>query len=430
MYNEMNSPNIHVGLDIGTTKVCVVVASVDGATGRVDIIGTGIAPCDGLKRGVVTNIGKTADAIKIALEKAEQQSGYQIGRVVVGISGDHVKTTTTRAIVSTSSAEVNDKDINRLHHELRQVRITPDRRILHVIPQDYIIDGQDGVSDPHGMSGKRLEAIALVITAGESAVENIYKCCERAGVDVDAVVLQPLASALAVLEDVEREVGVALIDIGGGTTDIAIFKDNVLRSSSIVAIAGQKVTDDITAVLGIRSIDAEKIKVEQGHAASESIHRDDYFQIPGVAGRSPQELSKSVLCQIIEPRVEETFEHAIERVVKSGYSHHLSAGVVITGGGALLKGTDTLAQRLFRMQVTIGNPRGFSSDALAREVSTPLYATAVGLALYSMKHAKDFEEPLEKLEKQSTSQTVEPISEEPVKRKGLFGNVIQWFENL
>ena len=424
----MSEPVIHVGLDIGTTKVCAVVASEDPVNGHVDIIGAGMAPCEGLKRGVVTNIGKTADAIRTAIERAEQQSGSTIHNVVVGVSGDHISTFQTRAIVTTTSSEITQTDINRLHHELGQVRITPDRQILHVIPQDYVIDGQDGISDPLGMSGKRLEANALVVTASSTAVENIYRCAERADVSIDAIVLQPLASAYAVLDEAEKEVGVALIDIGGGTTDVAVFKDNVLRFASIVSIAGQKVTDDIVAVLGIRNIDAERIKKDHGHAASDSIMRDEVFQIQGVAGRSPTELSKSILCQIIEPRVEEIFELAMHKLMDTGWSHQISAGVVVTGGASMLRGADAVASKLYRMPVNIGIPRGFSAEGLAKEVSSPMYATAVGLALYSKQHIDEFEQRLDSERDLQTEAAGE--EQHSAQREGFMSKIKDWFENL
>jgi len=424
------SAEVHVGLDIGTTKVCAVVAVTDTVRGTIDIVGAGIAPCEGLKRGVVTNIGKTAESVRQAIEKAEQQSGYKLTNAVVGVAGDHIATSQTRAIVTVGGHEITQNDVNRLHHELRQVRIMPDRQILHVIPQDYIIDGQEGISDPLGMSGKRLEANALVITASASAVENIYRCAERADIHIDAVVLQPLASAYAVLDDAEKEVGVALIDIGGGTSDVAVFKDNVLRFANIVSIAGQKVTDDIVAVLGIRAVDAERIKRDHGHADAASIMRDESFQIPGVAGRTPTQLTKSILCQIIEPRVEEIYELSMQMLMESGWAHQLSAGVVVTGGCSMLRGSDALAQRLFRMPVNIGIPRGFSAEGLAKEVSSPMYATAVGLALYSERHADELGIGREEAYQEQDNKRGEQGEQHSADHKGFMGKLKDWFENL
>jgi cell division protein FtsA len=398
-----------------------------------------MADCDGLKRGVVSNINKTAESIKVAIDRAEQQSGYKLARVVIGVSGEHVSTFYTRGIVTTRTSEISEDDVKRLREELHQVHVTPDRRILHVIAQDYIIDGQDGISDPLGMSGRRLEANALVVTASSSAVENVHKCAERAGLHVDAVVLQSMASSLAVLDEAEKEVGVAVVDIGGGTTDMAIFKDNVLRYVSVIGIAGQRVTDDIVTVLGIRNADAESIKVQYGHAISESILRDEHFQVPGVGGRTPTDLSKSILCQVIEPRMEEIYDFVLARIHESGLSHQLAAGIVITGGSSDLYGAEMLAQRTFRLPVNKGLPRGFSNDGFAREVTTPAHATAIGLALYSIDHEQEFAkssvvQPSASQQQvsvtttpQSTSSTVQQIH---VEKRGLLNRVKDWFENF
>ncbi len=435
----MSAQEIHVGLDIGTTKVCVVVAAFDPVRKSVEIIGNGVADCDGLKRGVVSNINKTAEAIKVAIERAEQQSGYKLARVVIGVSGEHVSTFYTRGIVTTRTSEITEDDVKRLRDELHQVHVTPDRRILHVIPQDYIIDGQDGISDPLGMSGRRLEANALVITASSSAVENVHKCAERAGLHVDAVVLQSMASSLAVLDEAEKEVGVAVVDIGGGTTDMAIFKDNVLRFVSVIGIAGQRVTDDIVTVLGIRNADAESIKVQYGHAIADSILRDEHFQVPGVGGRTPTDLSKSILCQVIEPRMEEIYDFVLARIHESGLSHQLAAGIVITGGSSDLYGSEMLAQRTFRLPVNKGLPRGFGSEGFAREVTTPSHATAIGLALYSIDHEQEFAKSSTPQQSTITAQVLSTVAppqstntteEIHVEKRGLLNRVKDWFENF
>ncbi|GMV53409.1 MAG: cell division protein FtsA [Flavobacteriales bacterium] len=424
----MSNRTPYVGLDIGTSKVAVVVATRDPSTGMIDIVGSGIAPCDGLKRGVVTNIGKTAEAINNAIEQAEKKSGFEITRAVVGVSGDHIATSGTKAIVTVSGAEITASDVRRLHHELAQVRITPDRRILHVIPQDYVIDDLEGITDPLGMSGKRVEANGLVITASAAAVDNIYRCAERAGVDVDALVLQPLASAYAVLEEAEKDLGIALVDIGAGTTDVSVFKGNVLRFASVVPVAGQKVTDDIMTVLSIRNLDAEQIKKDHGHADGRTIMHDTVFQIPGVAGRTPTELSKVVLAQIIEPRAAETFELVLQRLMDSGWAHQLNAGIVLTGGSSLLRGSDTLARRVFNMPVAIGIPRSISKDGLGKEVTSPAYSTAVGLALYALQHEDEFETPAE--ERETQQHPVAATQQHSGDQKGFLSKVKNWFENL
>lgn len=437
---------IIVGLDVGTTKVVAVVASVDG-NNKVDILGVGNAPCDGLRKGVVTNITKTSEAIRAAIDQASKKSGYQIGRVIVGVSGEHISSSTTRGVVTTSTSEITINDLQRLHQELRQVSIPPDRRILHVIPQEYLVDGQDEIEDPLGMSGKRLEANALVITASDTAFENLKKSVERADLRVDAFVLQPLASALAVLAEDEQEMAVALMDIGGGTTDIAVLKNKVLRFVSVVGFAGQKVTDDITTVLGIRATEAERIKRDYGRATAQEISRDEVFQIPGVGGRTPTELTTSVLCQIIEPRMEEILDISLQQLLDSGFGRMVQSGVgvVITGGGAQLMGTDALAHRLYRMPVSIGYPRGFTGDGLAAEVRSPAYATAVGLVLYAVRHGNEFDTreiesslvPTHQAqaavaEKPSNKEAASdlPIEHSTESKKGIVQKVKDWLENL
>lgn len=431
-------PNtIYVGLDIGTTKVCAVVASADPGGRRIDIIGKGLAESEGLKRGVVTNIPKTVDAIKSAVAMAEQQAGVRIKRVLIGIAGDHIQTFTTRAMVSVSSPahEITETDVTRLLENARLVKIDNDRTILHVIPQDYSIDGQDGITDPVGMSGIRLEADVLVITGSLTAIENMHRCATRAGLEVESVVLQPLASAYAVLDDAERELGVALIDIGGGTTDIAVFKDNIIRFTNIFAIAGNKVTDDIAEVLAIRSVEAERIKVEYGHTIADSIIRDEMFQVPGVGGRRPTEVTKSLLCQIIEPRMEEMFEFALHEIMKSGLAHKLNAGIVITGGCSLLRGADELAQRVFNMPVKIGIPAGFSVNGFAPEVQNPMYATAVGLIHFAVQQMVASHR-LDATQQQDTTQTnaqeLMSVEVQPSNgnRQGLLSKVKTWLDEL
>lgn len=432
----MNERSIHVGLDIGTTKVVAVIAATEPRTRTLEILGKGVAASTGLSRGVVTNIQKTADAIRLAVEQASTQSGIEISRVSIGIAGDHVQDFTTRSIVTVSSPtrEISHDDVQRVLEDARRVPIGPERQILHAIPQDYIIDGQSGITDPVGMSGSRLEANVLIITGAATAIHNMSLCVERAGLSVDHIVLQPLASGLAVLDEGEREIGVALVDIGGGTTDIAIFKDGILRSTSIFSIAGQKVTDDIGQMLGILKQDAERIKLQYGHAVANSIMRNDTFQVPGVGGRSPKEVSKSILCQIIEPRMEEIFEFAQQELMKSKLYHHLSAGIVITGGCSLLSGADELAQRVFNMHVKIGIPGGFAVRGMAQEVSSPVYATAVGLIHYAVQ--QDAEQLISNASTKTT--TAQPISqpeslpqiEQHKKKAGIITKLRTWLEDL
>ncbi|MCX7930313.1 MAG: cell division protein FtsA [Chlorobi bacterium] len=379
------SGNIIVGLDIGTTKICAIVAAPDTRTGTLTVLGVGITENSGLARGVVVNLDKTVHAIETAIEQAETTAGVAISRVIVGIAGDHIQSFQSRSAVAVSSAgrEIARTDVERLLDDARTIALPSDRVILHLFPQDYILDGQDGIVDPIGMSGVRLEANIHVVTAARTAVDNLFRCVERAGLEVGDVVLQPVASSMAVLDEAEREVGVALIDIGGGTTDIAIFEEGVIRHTSMFAIAGNKVTDDIKKGLGIVHAQAEQIKIEYGHALQESILEDEVFMIPGINGRKPIEISKSMLCQIIQPRMEEIFEFAFAEIRRSGYARNLSAGIVLTGGCAQLRGAAELAERIFGMPVKVGIPNAGIGGGFAPEVQTPMFATAVGLVLYA-----------------------------------------------
>ncbi len=381
------SRNIVVGLDIGTTKVCAIVAQVH-TNNSLTILGIGKAPSKGLNRGVVVNINETVDAIQQAIEQAQQQSGIAIEEVVVGIAGDHIQSFQTTGIISipNPNREITQDDVDRLLEETRKLPLPADRKILHVIPQDYIIDGQDGIQEPVGMSGIRMEARVHVVTGLVTAAQNIYRCVERVGMRARDLVLEPLASSYAVLDDEEKEVGVALIDIGGGTTDIAIFEGGIIRHTAVFGIAGKQVTDDVRQGLGIVATQAERVKREFGHTYYSSIMQDEEFMIPGVGGRKPMEIRKSLLCEIIQPRMEELLEFALAEIRRSGYANRLSAGVVLTGGGSLLRGAEDLAGEIFGLPVKIGIPGGVGRTGLAPEVENPQYATGVGLIRYAMRH--------------------------------------------
>jgi cell division protein FtsA len=378
--------NIIVGLDIGTTKVCAVVAGAD-EQGRVNILGLGRAPSDGITRGVVTHIDRTTNAIAAAIQEAQATSGVAITTVIVGIAGDHIQSFQSRGVISISGPEheVTQSDIDRLIEDCKRVALPSDRKIIHVIPQEFIIDGQDGVYDPLGMSGVRMEANVHVITGLVSAAQNIYRCVQRVGLEVADMVLEPLASSFAVLDDEEKEVGIALIDVGGGTTDLAVFEERTIRHTAVIGIAGKKVTDDIRKGLGILSDQAERLKREHGYAYVPAVLNNEPVILPGVGGRAPIEIDKRLLAQIIQPRMEEIFEIVALEIKRSGYSKHLSGGAVLTGGGALIKGTAELAREVLGMPVKIGIPGGFSGG-LIREIENPAYATAVGLVHYGLKY--------------------------------------------
>jgi cell division protein FtsA len=389
---------IVVGLDIGTSKVCAIVAERDDdSRNGIHVLGIGHAPSEGLNRGVVVNIEKTVRSIERAVEQAQQQSGVTVRSVAVGIAGDHVQAFPSRGVVTISNPDrvVTRNDVDRLLEDAQRVMMPSDRSILHVIPQEYIIDGQDGIFDPVGMSGLRMEANVHIITGLVTAAQNIDRCVERAGLIVDDIVLEPLASSYAVLDDEEKEIGVALIDIGGGTTDIAIFEDRTIRHTAVIGIAGRMVTDDIRRGLGIIGEQAERIKREYGYAMESMILNDDVFMIPGIGGRKPMEISKRMLSQIIQPRMEEILEFILVELKKSGYFRRLSAGAILTGGGALLRGSVELAQEVLGIPVKLGIPSGFGGSALAPEVQSPIYATAVGLVIHAFRRAQSVPAPQE-----------------------------------
>ncbi len=382
------SNDIAVGLDIGTTKVCAIVASPDeNNPGKLNILGIGRSPSDGLTRGVVTNIEKTVRSIQMAVAEAQAQSGVKISSVTVGIAGDHIQSFQSRGVVAISRPdnEISQEDVERLIEDTKRVALPSDRKIIHVIPQQFIVDGQDGIYDPVGMSGVRMEAVVHIITGLVTAAQNIYKCVQRAGLHVNDMVLEPLASSYAVLDDEEKEVGVALLDIGGGTTDLAVFEERTIRHTAVIGVAGKKVTDDIRKGLGILTEQAEKIKMEHGYAFMPAIVNNEPIILPGIGGRAPIEIDKRLLCQVIQPRMEEILEIAAMEIKRSGYSKHLSAGVVLTGGGSLIKGTADLAREVLGMPVKIGIPSGFSAG-LVREIENPIYATGVGLVMHEVRH--------------------------------------------
>ncbi len=387
--------DIIVGLDIGTTKVCAIVASAETSSegevyssklGKINILGIGRSASDGLTRGVVTNIDKTVRSIQNAIVDAESQSGVKITKATVGIAGDHIQSFQSRGVVAINNPEkeITQADVDRLIEDTRRIALPSDRKIIHVIPQEFIIDGQDGVYEPVGMSGVRMEANVHIITGLITAAQNIYKCVQRAGLEVSDMVLEPLASSYSVLDEEEKEVGVALLDIGGGTTDLAVFEEKTIRHTAVIGIAGKKVTDDIRKGLGILIDQAEKLKIQHGFAYQPAIVDNEPIVVPGISGRAPIELDKQLLCQIIQPRMEEILEIAAMEIKRSGYSRHLSAGIVLTGGGSLIKGTADLAREVLGMQTKIGIPSG-PYAGLVREIENPIYATGVGLVLHSLR---------------------------------------------
>ncbi|WP_456431074.1 cell division protein FtsA [Thermosulfuriphilus sp.] len=373
---------IIVGLDVGTTKICCVVAEVDDQ--EVNIIGLGTHPSVGLRKGVVVNIESTVNSIRRAVEEAELMAGYEISQVYVGIAGSHVKGFNSDGVIAVKSGEVTEEDVARVIDAARAVAIPLDREVIHILPQEYIVDDQSGILDPVGMSGVRLEAKVHIVTAAVTAAQNLIKCANRAGLDVIDIVLQPLASAEAVLTEEEKDLGVALIDFGGGTTDLAIFSGGTIKHTAVLGIGGHNVTNDIAVGLRCPMSEAEKIKIRHGHCLASLVPPEETIEVPSVGDRRPRKLSRQILAEIIEPRVEELLTLMDAELGKSGLKALISSGVVITGGSALIPGLPEMADQIFELPTRIGYPKGFKG--LADVVENPKFATAVGLVLYGVQN--------------------------------------------
>ncbi|MGJ7488955.1 cell division protein FtsA [Variovorax sp. ZT4R33] len=364
-----------VGLDIGTAKVMVVVAEVL-PNGELKLAGLGVAPSNGLKRGVVVNIDATVQSIQQALKEAELMADCKIGRVYTGITGSHIRGINSSGMVAVKDKEVTPADVARVVETARAINISSDQRLLLVEPQEFVIDGQD-VKEPIGMSGMRLEAKVHIVTGAQSAAENIIKCVRRCGLEVDQLMLNPLASAQAVLSEDERELGVCLVDIGAGTTDVAIFTNGAIRHTAVIPIAGDLITSDIAMALRTPTKDAEDIKVENGYAKQLLADPDTQVEVPGLGDRGPRMLSKQALAGVIEPRVEEIFSLVQQVVRESGYEEVLSSGIVLTGGSAVMPGMVELGEDIFLKPVRRGIPK--YSSALSDMVAQPRAATVMGL---------------------------------------------------
>jgi cell division protein FtsA len=373
--------SIVVGLDIGTSKVCAVVGEM---TDRgVEIIGIGSHPSQGLRKGIVVNIESTVNSIKKAVEEAELMAGCEIHTVFTGLSGNHIKGFNSHGIVAVKSKEVCQRDLDRVIDAAKAVAIPTDREVLQILPQDYIIDDQDGIKQPLGMSGVRLEARVHIVTSAVTSAQNIVKCCNRAGLNIGDIVLMPLAAAEAVLSAEERELGVALVDIGSGTTDIAVFHDGTVRHSAALSVGGNHLTNDIAAGLRTPTADAERIKQRYGLAKASTVFGDQRVDISSVTGKTASTVSRQILCEIIEPRMEEIFQLVQKEIAKSGYETSLASGVVLTGGSMLLPGAVETAEQVFGMPARLGSPTHVVG--LVDVVSSPIYAAGVGLVLCGMK---------------------------------------------
>lgn len=374
-----------VGLDIGTTKICCVIAQPTDE--GLDIIGIGAHPSKGLRKGVVVNIEATVESIKQAVEEAETMAGMEIESVYVGVAGGHIKGINSHGIIAVQGGEVTANDIERVVDAAKAVNIPMDREVIHVLPQEYIVDDQDGIHTPIGMNGVRLEAKVHIITGAVTSAQNIIRSVNRAGLEVNDIVVEQLASSDCVLDEDEKELGVALVDVGGGTSDIALFLNNSIKGTSVVALGGNNLTHDIAIGLRTPNHEAEKIKRQFGIASSELIDGDEMIEVPGVGGRKSRMLSRSVLADIIEPRVAEIFMLVRQEVEVFGVYEQISSGVVLTGGSALMEGMADVAEAVFNLPVRIGRPRGISG--LVDLVDSPQYATAVGLVTYGAKADRD-----------------------------------------
>ncbi|HKQ82940.1 MAG TPA: cell division protein FtsA, partial [Steroidobacteraceae bacterium] len=375
--------NLIVGLDIGTSKVVAIVGELTNDR-KLEVVGLGSHPSRGLKRGVVVNIESTVQSIQRAVEEAELMAGCEIHAVYAGIAGSHVRSLNSHGIVAIKNKEVTAEDVDRVIDAARAVAIPADQKILHILPQEFLIDSQEGIREPIGMSGVRLEAKVHIVTGAESAAQNIVKCVQRCGLSVEDVVLEQLASSYAVLADDEKELGVCLVDIGGGTTDIAVFSGGAIRHTAVIPIAGDQVTNDIAVSLRTPTHHAEEIKMKYACALSQLANSDETIEVPSVGDRPARRLARQTLAEVVEPRYEELFALIREELRRSGFEEVIAAGVVLTGGSAKMEGAVELAEEVFHMPVRLGLPQQVTG--LADVVRNPIHATGVGLLLYGREN--------------------------------------------
>ncbi|KUM03733.1 cell division protein FtsA [Chromobacterium subtsugae] len=410
MSKPKESKNMLVGLDIGTSKIVAIVAEVL-EDGQLNIVGMGHTPSRGLKRGMVVNIESTVQAIQRALEEAELMADCKIHEVFVGIAGSHIKSVNSHGMVAIKDREVTKMDIDRVIETARAVTIPPDHQVLHILTQEYSIDGQEGVREPLGMSGVRLEAKVHIVTGAVSAAQNVTKCVRRCGLEVSDLVLQPMASAIAVLSEDEKDLGVCLIDIGGGTTDIAVYVGGAIRHTAVIPIAGDQITNDIAMALRTPTKEAEDIKIQHGVSLVAMADPAQMIEVPGVGERGPRQMSRATLAEVIEPRVEELFQLVQQELRRSGFEELLSSGMVLTGGASLMPGMVELAEEVFHLPVRVGVPKYVGG--LAEVVKTPRFSTGVGLLLYGKDQIQGYAGPHSKAESAGVGQ--------------LFGKMKAWF---
>src|SRR5512147_668414 len=398
-----------VGLDIGTSKVVAIVGEIS-ADDRLEVIGLGSNPSRGLKRGVVVNIESTVQSIQRAIEEAELMAGCEINSVITGIAGSHVRSLNSHGIVAIRDKEVTSGDVDRVIDAARAVAIPADQKILHILPQEFIIDSQEGIREPVGMSGVRLEAKVHIVTGADSAAQNIVKCVQRCGLEVEDIVLEQLASTKAVLADDEKDLGVCLVDIGGGTTDIAVFTGGAIRHTAVIPVAGDQVNNDIAVALRTPPKEAEDIKVQYGCALRQLADARDMIEVPGIGDRPPRTLSRQTLAEFIEPRMEELYSLVQAELRRSGFEELLSSGIVITGGSAAMQGMVELGEEVFHMPVRLGLPS--YAGGLSEVIRNPRYSTGVGLLMAGLSQHQ--RQQIEKMQSGSFKQIV--------------GRMKKWFE--
>ena len=372
-----------VGLDIGTSKVVAIVGEI-GPEGEIEVVGIGSNPSKGMKKGVVVNIESTVQSIQRAVEEAELMAGCQIHSVYVGIAGSHIRSLNSHGIVAIKDREVYGLDLERVIDAAQAVAIPADQKILHILPQEYVIDNQEGIKEPLGMSGVRLEAKVHLVTCAVNAAQNIEKCIRRCGLDVEEIILEQLASSYSVLTEDERELGVCLVDVGGGTTDIAIFTEGSIRHTGVIPIAGDQVTNDIAMALRTPTQHAEEIKIKYACALTQLAGADETIKVPSVGDRPPRDLSRQALAEVVEPRYDELFTLVQAELRRSGFEDMVPAGIVLTGGTSKMEGVVELAEEIFHMPVRVGYPQ--TVQGLTDIVRNPIYATSVGLLQYGTDH--------------------------------------------
>lgn len=432
----MNNQNIVVALDIGTTKVCAIAGSLN-EHGQLEILGVGKVDSIGVSRGVVSNIEKTVKAISDAVAEAERRAKIDIKVVHVGIAGQHIKSLQHRGILTRdySIDEISRADIQKLISDMHKLVLPPGDKIIHVIPQEFTIDNEQGITDPIGMSGVRLEANFHIITGQIAASKNIFKCVERSGLDVGTLTLEPIASSQSVLSEEEMEAGVALVDIGGGTTDLAIFYEGIIRHTAVIPFGGNVITKDIKEGCNVMQNQAEQLKVKFGSALADEVYDNRIITIPGLKGREPKEISEKNLARIIQARVEEIFDHVYWEIRRSGFERKLMAGgIVLTGGGALLQHIEKLAAYHTGMPTRIGSPVEHLAHGYAEDLSSPIYATALGLILKGLREMPPVVETKEEAKTTDKATQSEQVLESNAEVKNgkwyeeIFRKTKEWFE--